>query len=554
MRGFVGFIGKSEQIDAAAARGLLRHAVRERHFAGVEIGCVGKAGCEGVVDPVHHRGVGTEIGVQFDNFQWQCAELPVADELGEDPHIGLAKGVDRLLWIADQKQRAAVARLPAFGELLQQGDLAGRGVLHFIDQQMADLGIALEQGLAVAAVGAQRLAGSQRHFDKVGRAAPAHHQAVVRQQVTQDDAQVAAQHRQRRAEARRRQGQQAHGGGFEVGVAFALGDQRLHQLMLGCSGLEAGVRFDAARLAQGLVGFGDQGAGEMTIKRVLLRIDGRPAREVQRPGEVRVVGRGQAQGFEQTFGVAAEHVAEALLRLALQLDQQGQRCAVVIGGTEQVAAPLVAALHQLHQRLREAVEAVVHRGQQAAGGREQFGVGLGSQCRVEHAVDGGFDQAARVVAHGQPSAQAGEQRQLGGNGGVQAIDGLRAQPRRGVGQGPAQCGVAGAHRFGEREMLRGIVIARRRRGGVGQCGQHAVANLGGGLGGEGDGHHLLGPVAGGQRRQKALHQQAGLAGSGGRDGHHVAVQPQGACAGGLVGRGHGVSSPSSSTSGSTRSR
>ena len=58
--------------------------------------------------------------------------------------LGLAEAVDGLHRVADHEQRAPVARLPAGSELGQQFMLAHRGILEFIDQQVANAVIEMQ--------------------------------------------------------------------------------------------------------------------------------------------------------------------------------------------------------------------------------------------------------------------------------------------------------------------------------------------------------------------------------------------------------------------------
>ena len=103
-------------------------------------------------------------------MQRQRAELACLDQADEQPDIRLAKGVNRLLRIPDQEQRTAITGLPVGGELAEQANLRFAGVLHFVDQQVTNLGVGAGDGFATT-FAAGRGNGSQCHLGEVGLAA-----------------------------------------------------------------------------------------------------------------------------------------------------------------------------------------------------------------------------------------------------------------------------------------------------------------------------------------------------------------------------------------------
>src|SRR5258705_6641212 len=71
----------------------------------------------------------------------------------EQPDLRFAETVNRLHRIAHRKYAAAVAWLPARGQLLDELVLADRGVLEFVDQQMANTVIERKRQISRALAG-----------------------------------------------------------------------------------------------------------------------------------------------------------------------------------------------------------------------------------------------------------------------------------------------------------------------------------------------------------------------------------------------------------------
>ena len=96
------------------------------------------------VDPVDEFRSRAKIAPQPQRLQAQRAHALVAGAQ-EQAHLGFAELVDRLHRIAHREQRAPVTRLPAGGQRAQQLELLKRGILEFIDEDVAD-GAAATQG------------------------------------------------------------------------------------------------------------------------------------------------------------------------------------------------------------------------------------------------------------------------------------------------------------------------------------------------------------------------------------------------------------------------
>ena len=81
-------------------------------------------------------GRGAEVAPQAQRRQRHARRCRRARAAQEQSDLGVAEAIDRLHRVADHEQRAAVARLPAGGERLEQLELRERGVLELIDQDV----------------------------------------------------------------------------------------------------------------------------------------------------------------------------------------------------------------------------------------------------------------------------------------------------------------------------------------------------------------------------------------------------------------------------------
>ncbi len=88
----------------------------------------------------------------------------------EEPHLGAPETVDRLHRIADGEQRAPVVRLPAGRQPTDQLELCERRVLEFVDQQVSELKIELEQQVRRRVLRPERIERGQRGLREVDRA------------------------------------------------------------------------------------------------------------------------------------------------------------------------------------------------------------------------------------------------------------------------------------------------------------------------------------------------------------------------------------------------
>ena len=97
-----------------------------------------------LIDPFDHRFDRAEICIQNDPFHRQTVQASLADPQVKSD-LCLAKPVNRLHRVTDDKQRAPVARLPSCGQTAQEIVLCIRGILEFIDQDMAKSTVELQQ-------------------------------------------------------------------------------------------------------------------------------------------------------------------------------------------------------------------------------------------------------------------------------------------------------------------------------------------------------------------------------------------------------------------------
>src|SRR6185437_7156136 len=108
---------------------------RERHGARAQIVRRREKPAEDLVAPLDERRHGPEIAQQPKRRQPYAADAEIA-RAQETTYLRLAKLIDRLHRIADDEERAAIARLPAGGERLEELELRHGGVLEFVDQNV----------------------------------------------------------------------------------------------------------------------------------------------------------------------------------------------------------------------------------------------------------------------------------------------------------------------------------------------------------------------------------------------------------------------------------
>ena len=158
-----------DEADVVAV-GLARHRGVQANRAAHRVGRVGKDLRKAGVDPVDHRRVRAVVEREAASRRPQRAHA-VRLHAQEQAHIGLAEPVNGLHRVADQKQGAAVAVLPAGGQPLEQAHLGRAGVLEFVDQQVADAVVQLQLQIAGRVVIAQGQQGVLRHLREVDLAA-----------------------------------------------------------------------------------------------------------------------------------------------------------------------------------------------------------------------------------------------------------------------------------------------------------------------------------------------------------------------------------------------
>ena len=123
--------------DRAVVRTIPRRRRRVRDCSRVGVFGLGESRRKGLVHPLDYSSHGTEIGGEIQAFGLHQADARFAD-LQEQSDFGLAEAIDGLHRIADEEERAAVGRLPACGERLEQFVLGDGRVLEFVDKQMLD--------------------------------------------------------------------------------------------------------------------------------------------------------------------------------------------------------------------------------------------------------------------------------------------------------------------------------------------------------------------------------------------------------------------------------
>ena len=417
---------------------------------------------------------------------------------------------------------------------------------------MADAAVAGEQRLAVGgAVLARRAQGRQRGLGdllEIGLAAFAEDDAQVRGQPAHHAQQRALEFTQGFGIVRVRQLAHRHAGGFEPAVAVPGFAQVLHARGVGLALDEAALDADAALLAQAAA-VGQQQADQLAPLRQGVGAGVRPGLDVGGPGEQFVLLRGLVCDQHQ-FGTGG--VAEQVLQLVQAvLDHQMQQFAFggfpgFVAGAQQTRQPLLAARQHVRQTRQQAVDTVVGEAQESLQGIAVLGGEFAVFEFREQARHRLGVQRPGIVGDAHRPAEPGTQGELRRELRIEAVDRGGAQARRRLQQMPAarlimrQQARRGGVRFGVVGIVRCRAIERRAQGL-----QHAVADLGGGLVGEGDRDHLLGFLDRRQRTQHALHQQAGLAGAGRRHRQDVMRKVQRLGARGGVGQGaHSASSRS----------
>ncbi len=93
--------------------------------------------------------------------------------------IGFAKQVDRLFWITDDEERAAVAALPSGYQPVQQFILGIGGILEFIDQDVTDRVVEFEQQVTRIVGCSQAGQGGAGHLGKIDGAGLAKNRAQL---------------------------------------------------------------------------------------------------------------------------------------------------------------------------------------------------------------------------------------------------------------------------------------------------------------------------------------------------------------------------------------
>ena len=195
-------------------------------------------------------------------------------------------------------------------------------------------------------------------------------------------------------------------------------------------------------------------------------------------------------------------------------------------------APLIAqAEHVCEQRFAVGQVAVAVEEEIAESGVEGW-IDLGAAEEQESASCSFVEELRGFREWGEAAARAGEHREGAGDLGTDRVDGAQVEAVGLVEQVPAEQAVARKDGLGEGagfalEIVRDRAEVRRSRGhklkdhlrfGLGLGGsaemrEHAIAHLGGGLQGEGDGEKLLRLLDGiiGEQLEEALDEQAGLA-------------------------------------------
>ncbi len=118
------------------------------------------------VEPVNEELAGAKVPAQHQSLEFHAADTCALcqQELGD---LRIAEAVDRLHGIADTKQRAAIARLPAPGQRFEHAVLGPRRVLHLVDEQVPHLVVEEQRDIPGALGGTEGRAGGQGDLDEV---------------------------------------------------------------------------------------------------------------------------------------------------------------------------------------------------------------------------------------------------------------------------------------------------------------------------------------------------------------------------------------------------
>ncbi len=165
------------------------------------------------------------------------------------PDVSLAKPVDRLHRIANDKQGPTIARHPAARQFFNQSDLRRAGVLKFIDQQMPNAVIERLRQIGRRFVVAERQPGPGGNFDKIYFAGLLKSQPQLPGSQAQQAGKAFDSRPFRRTQYR--VGQTAHLAerNLDVGNVGEIGKQAAHRLLLRFQGL---IRREADVLVQRL--------------------------------------------------------------------------------------------------------------------------------------------------------------------------------------------------------------------------------------------------------------------------------------------------------------
>ena len=109
--------------DERHARRCSRHAGRIRDRAGLDVVLAGQNRRKRAIHPLDQLGPRSEVHAECERLESNCAQA-LLPGFQKQTDVGLAETIDRLHGIAHQKQSAAVARLPARGQLFEQLELA----------------------------------------------------------------------------------------------------------------------------------------------------------------------------------------------------------------------------------------------------------------------------------------------------------------------------------------------------------------------------------------------------------------------------------------------
>ena len=115
----LGLISSDEWVHLDFAGGTVLRRGRHgcvRHSAGIGVMFGRKHLAEGVIHPLNNPRAAAEIALETQHAQGQRAHKSLALHLQEKSNFSLAKTVNRLHWIADQKNRAPLRLLPSWNE------------------------------------------------------------------------------------------------------------------------------------------------------------------------------------------------------------------------------------------------------------------------------------------------------------------------------------------------------------------------------------------------------------------------------------------------------